>query len=128
MAFLQEYYRQMLDDLPDAEPEARLEYRPLGAEDLELLQERGLTTEEIGKILADPEGADAVEALVGMERLGRFQDPSGFRDEELSQALAELLPGREMEIPAFRALLAAHDALRGYFITWQCARLAYDMH
>ena len=125
MGFLQEYYRQMIDDLPDVQPDARLEYRPIQPEELELLRERGI--EESGKILADPEGTAAVEILVGLERLSRFQDPSGFRDEQLSRAMAELFPSREMDVPTFRAALAAHEGLRGYFMTYQCARLVDEM-
>ena len=127
MGFLQEYCRKMIDDLPDVQSDARLEYRPIQPEELELLRERGI--EESGKILADPEGADALAVLVGMERLSRFQDPSGFRDEQLRQILETLHPGRgtEENVRAFRAALASRDVLRLRFIHDQCARAAAEL-
>ena len=132
MGFFQDYYGRLFDGLPGVQLQGRaggeLEYRPCGREDLEMVRERGFTAEQIGKMLADPEGADALELLVGLERLNRFQDPSGFRDEQLRRALEEMAPGREADIPAFRAALAGQEAMRGCFMAYQCARLAYGQY
>lgn len=64
-----------------------------------------------------------------LERLYRFQAPSGFRDEQRRQTLETQAPGRgtEKNIRAFRVAMAGHEPLRRYFLRYQCARSGQEL-
>ena len=133
MGFFHEYYGHLFGRTPGGLPEVRfnreLEYRPYDREDLEMVHEAGVSMTNIMRLMTSPGGLGTLHLLVAVERLHRFRDPSGFRDEQLRQILETLHPGRgtEKNVRAFRAALASRDVLRLRFIHHQCARAAAEL-
>lgn len=133
MGFFHEYYGHLfgrtLDGLPEVRFNRELEYRPYDREDLEMVHEAGVSMTNMMRLMTSPGGLGTLHLLVAVERLHRFRDPSGFRDEQLRQILETLHPGRgtEENVRAFRAALASRDVLRLRFIHHQCARAAAEL-
>lgn len=108
-------------------PTVRIDYQPVSLEDLERLAEgQGIPVPVLQMAMAaNPEQRRDVEQVVVLERLKHENSPSGLKDEDIREFLADHKPEASFEdILQFRYMLYSNPNARQLFMVYWMKKIS----